>query len=49
MGYFWKGRGGGGGCDDTFDLLFPTSKGNIQLTSSKGGVAIKWNGRVGGG
>ena len=30
-------------------LLIFSSKGNSQLTSSKGGVAIKWNGRVGGG
>ena len=30
-------------------LLIFSSKGNCQLTSSKGGVAIKWNGRVGGG
>ena len=30
-------------------LLIFSSKGNSQLTSPKGGVAIKWNGRVGGG
>ena len=30
-------------------LLIFSSKGNSQLTSSKGGVAIKRNGRVGGG
>lgn len=30
-------------------LLIFSSKGNSLLTSSKGDVAIKWNGRVGGG
>lgn len=30
-------------------LLIFSSKRNSQLTSSKGGVAIKWSGRVGGG
>lgn len=30
-------------------LLIFSSKGNSHLTSSKGGVAIKWNGQVGGG